>query len=87
MMYRESIQWLAVFVSIICSTFRALNLGHQATTYLVGSMVHVIFIIYTNDPRQQILNIFYLITSFIGVWRWTYNSKPINRRLFDSEIV
>jgi hypothetical protein len=86
-MYRESIQWLAVFISIICSTFRALNLGHQATTYLVGSMVQIIFIIYINDPRQRILNLFYLITSLLGAWRWTYQRRPINRRLFDSEIV
>jgi len=65
----NSLEWVAVVISIACSTFRAFNLGHQAATYVLSAMCYVIFIYYLQGA-QRVLNLFYLATAVVGAWRW-----------------
>ena len=70
---QKYVNWLAVFLSILCSTFRALNLGYQAKTYWISAGMQIVFLFQFKELSQRILNSFYLITNIIGALRWTYN--------------
>ena len=70
------LEWAASLVAITCSSFRALNLGHQWLSYAVSILSYLVFIAYATKPSQVALNVFYIITSLIGVWRWWSVTKP-----------
>lgn len=66
----NNLEWLATLVSIFCSVFRALNLGYQGWLYLISIGTYVTFIVYANKRSQVVLNVFYIITSLVGAYRW-----------------
>jgi hypothetical protein len=68
-----SLLWITTIVSIILSTFRAMNFGYQMQTYAISAICNIIFIwhAYKNgDKRMMTMYSFYLITAFIAVSRW-----------------
>lgn len=63
-------EWLASAVAVLCSTFRALNLGYQHITYALSIGSYLVFIVYATKRSQVALNVFYIVTALIGIWRW-----------------
>ena len=64
------IEWLASFIAITTSSFRAFNLGYQAESYFLSIFTYIIFIVYAEKKTQKVLNIFYILTAFIGAYRY-----------------
>lgn len=64
------IEWLASFIAITTSTFRALNLGYQKESYIFSIFSYVIFMYYSQKRSQVILNLFYILTAIIGTYRY-----------------
>jgi len=70
-------KWLATALAILASTFRAFNWGYQKESYMVTFAVQITFAYgcwKNKDQQGLILNIFYIFTSFIGMYRWMNNS-------------
>jgi len=65
-----NLEWLASVIAIICSTFRALNLGYQSASYLISILAYLVFIVYAKKRSQVVVNVFYIATALFGVWRW-----------------
>ena len=68
------IEWIAFLIAITTSTFRALNLGYQAESYLISIVAYTIFIFYSEKKTQKVLNIFYIITALFGAYRYGFHS-------------
>jgi hypothetical protein len=66
----NNIEWIATWVSIACSVFRALNLGYQGWVYLVSVATYITFICFATKRSQVVLNVFYIVTAVIGAYRW-----------------
>jgi hypothetical protein len=69
--------WITTIVSIIMSTFRAMNFGYQMQAYVISALCNMIFIhnaFKTKDGRLTIMYAFHLITSFIAINRWYVSS-------------
>lgn len=66
----SSWEWIASIISILCSLFRAFNLGYQGWVYLISILTYGIFICYATKKSQVILNVFYIGTALIGVYSW-----------------
>lgn len=71
----SSIEWIASFIAIITSTFRAFNLGYQGPSYIVSVFCQIVFIMYSTKQSQIVLNFFYIITALIGAYRWRNTSS------------
>ena len=63
------IEWVASFIAITTSSFRAFNLGYQAESYILSIFTYIIFMKYAEKKTQKILNLFYILTAVIGVYR------------------
>lgn len=74
-MTETSIEWLASIIAVISSTFRAFNLGYQKESYIISIFAYIIFIYYAEKQSQMMMNIFYILTSIVGVWRWSKENK------------
>lgn len=70
------LEWIASFVAIACSTFRALNLGYQSVTYALSIAAYLVFIAFAKKQSQVFLNLFYIVTALIGVWSWYAPPPP-----------
>lgn len=64
------IEWLASFIAITTSTFRAFNLGYQKESYVISIFSYTIFMYYSEKRSQVILNLFYILTAMIGTYRY-----------------
>ena len=62
------IEWIASFIAISTSTFRAFNLGYQAESYIISIFTYIIFMIHAEKKTQKILNVFYIFTALIGAY-------------------
>jgi len=70
--------WVATFASIIASAFRALNWGYQCESYVISICAQVVFLYDSwvrQNEQQMALNVFYISTSFIGLYRWKHIKK------------
>lgn len=77
--------WIVTLLSIISSTFRALNLGYQMQAYAVTFMCQLVF---TWDFLQKdaagrsshlyLLQFFYLVTALTGVYQHAKKKKECN---------
>lgn len=80
MLTLDNILWVAAIGAIFGSIFRALNLGFQKETYIITAFAQLplIYREFNSGSYQMILlNIFYLIIAFIGIWRWTKNKRSL----------
>jgi len=68
----SSIEWIASFIAISTSTFRAFNLGYQAESYIISIFTYIVFMIYVEKKTQKILNVFYILTAIIGAYRYGF---------------
>ena len=66
----SKLEWIASIIAILCSTFRALNLGYQSASYVLSIVSYIVFIIYAKKRSQVVLNAFYIVTALFGAWRW-----------------
>lgn len=66
----NQIEWFATVVSILCSVFRALNLGYQGWVYLISIGTYITFIVFATKRSQVVLNAFYIVTALVGAYRW-----------------
>jgi hypothetical protein len=64
------LEWLATWISIACSLFRALNFGYQGWVYLISISTYLVFIANATKKSQVILNVFYIATALMGAYRW-----------------
>ena len=85
------IEWLASFIAITTSTFRAFNLGYQRESYIISIFSYIIFIFYAQKQSQIILNSFYIITGIIGAWRFKSvkksKKKPIKKKINTNKLI
>lgn len=72
MTHDSPFEWLASLLAIACSTFRALNLGNQSASYALSIVAYGVFIVYAKKRSQVFLNLFYIGTALLGMWRWLH---------------
>lgn len=65
------LQWATTLISILCTAFRALNIGYQSHTYVVSALCYVIFIWTEPELHIKTLNAFYLLFALVGAFRFS----------------
>lgn len=77
MNFVDIISWIAIIISVSTSIVRAIDIGYQWHTYVLSSVSNVLLIYnaYCLGSSQLIvLNIFYMLISFVGIYR-RHNEK------------
>lgn len=64
------LEWLAAFICIGTSFWRALARGYVAESYALSCVGYVILLLNDTKPHQVALNLFYIFTAVIGIKRW-----------------
>lgn len=84
--------WVATVAIVISSTLRALRIGHVRDTYYMAILCYIYFGVdawQRGEEQQVILNIFYVIVSLLGIYRWQNDdiSRPEPRPRPQGQVV
>jgi hypothetical protein len=86
----EELLWISVVISIITSVIRASNIGFQKFSYILTSfgMLFITYDAFCNGSAQAfVLQVFYLLISLFGVYRWSGNNVNIDESTDENEEV
>ena len=69
--------WVTTLAMMGGSMFRSWNLGYQYQSYAVTAVCQIPLtydaVVVKKDRKMMMLNLFYLVNSFIAVYRWSKN--------------
>ena len=67
--------WVTTLTMMTGSLFRSWNLGYQFQSYVVTALCQIPLIYdaiaIKKDRKMMLLNLFYFVSSFIAVYRWS----------------
>ncbi len=76
--------WAVVFVSVVNSLVKALNIGYQQETYVLSSLIYLPLIyngyIMGSNP-SVVLNGVYFLTALLGIYRHSEDRRTKKKEL------